>query len=541
MRIPRRKYRQIPPTPPRRAIFSQTSTGIGVRVDGNFCGPNYSDGTFQASIPIGANKTQPVSTRDAACQTHDHEYFIGEDLAGADFRFAKSVVFQGPKGTIMAAGVGAQGVARSVGLLTNSYKKQDFITSTDHFRILKTMPKYARRRTRRGVRKYSKKSRKNVRVKRKVNKRSSKYRRRGTRRNRRVGFSKTNNSVIRYEGGGSLNDANAVYLGHGTPTKNLVRTFFMAMVRQLMGKHGVHFTDWSEYVFALTNLGDGFVIALYYNYGPQQHLSWRSVELPINSAMTYYEVANDLLSQFVIAFKADVDGSDTVYQPVFHRITLFKGSDPETDQVYQLSTIELQNMKVNYYYRSSLRLQNQTANGSNTGGTDVNNTNPLEAKVYYAPKGKNWFPLKYRAIQTQATDYKGWVPHHEYGYIRDQSSFHTETMFQNLPSAKDVGATGAKPFALHPGQIVVDQISHRKTVKVSTFLKNMIEEFSGVEWNSSNLGTCRVLGFEKLLADRSGTVADVKVAWEVNYTVSCSLSHYNVTANAKTVVNPTAI
>jgi len=533
----------LPKTPrsQKKPYIKQTPTGLGVRAHGNWCGPNWSGGEFQGSVED--ENVPSVDTLDELCRQHDGAYARrGSNLLEADVQFAQGAVFEGFQGLMFSAAVAGQALGRAMGILPRTFDPAQVTTETDCFPILKIMPKYARRRTRRGVRKYAKKNRKTFKSKRKSNKRAAKYRRRSTRRNRRVGYSKVNNSVLRYEAGGTLDDPNAVYLGHGTPTRQLARTFFMSMVRQLLAKYGITFTEWDEEVFKLNNTGPDFDLALFWNYGPQEHIAWKESSILVLPTATYYTLADDLLSKFCADYKAAMDAVDIQYQPVFNKMVLYKGTGEETEN-YELASIELRNMKVNYYYSSSLRLQNQTAAGTNGAVTDVNNVNPLEGKVYFGPKNKNYFPLKYKAPSANDQDYKGWTPHVTHGYIRDLAKYHPEKLFEDLPGARDVHAISTKKFALHPGQIVVDKITHRHTAKIDTFLKNLQNEWTTPTWHGTNLGTCRVMGFEKLLADRSFAPAPgpVKVAWEVNYSVSCSISHYNVPANARVTVVSTPV
>lgn len=532
------------------------------KYDGNYCGSEWSNA--RAGPSIAAGTVPPVTPLDQACKLHDEELGQQRDPLGADRRFVRRALGAAMtpqslggvvKSVVAAAAVGAQSVARQLNFVGDaripriaSGPKPMLIDpphiagepTLDLFPILKTMPKYARRRRRRGVRKYPKKNRKTFKSKRKVNKRASKYRGRSSRRNRSLGYSKVNNSVLKYEAGGALDDPDAVYLGHGTPTRQLARSCFMAMVRQLLSKYGINFTDWNETIYVLNSTGVPFEMTLYWNYGPQENIAWKGSTIQLQPTDTYYTLADDLLSKFCVDYKAAMDAVDIQYQPEFHKLVLYKGVDEETEN-FEVASIELKNCRVNYYYSSSLRLQNQTAAGTNGAVTDVNNVNPLEGKVYFGPKGKNYFPLKYKAPEANDTDYKGWVPHVTHGYIRDLAKYHVESLFDDLPSAKDTHASGTKKFALHPGQIVVDRISHRRTVKIATFLKQLQNEWTTPTWHGTNVGTCRVMGFEKLLADRGGTPGPVKVAWEVNYTISCSITHYNVAANAYVKVVPTAV
>jgi len=51
---------------------------------GNYCGPGYGDPTYSAPA---------IDKLDSVCKDHDYQYDLGEDLAEADFQFARDTFF----------------------------------------------------------------------------------------------------------------------------------------------------------------------------------------------------------------------------------------------------------------------------------------------------------------------------------------------------------------------------------------------------------------------------------------------------------------
>lgn len=94
---------------------------MSFKLHGNYCGPGWSAGKWQQSVDKGP---PPVDAVDWACARHDAAYARGEDLATADFRFARDTFATGtPLGIASGLGVGAQGVLRAAGVLSRGGDK----------------------------------------------------------------------------------------------------------------------------------------------------------------------------------------------------------------------------------------------------------------------------------------------------------------------------------------------------------------------------------------------------------------------------------
>lgn len=82
-----------------------------MRIHGNYCGPNWSNGRHQPSVVGNMPSTDEF---DETCKLHDAQYALDSDLTDADFNFAWSNFGKGFLPTIAAMAVGAQGTIRAI-------------------------------------------------------------------------------------------------------------------------------------------------------------------------------------------------------------------------------------------------------------------------------------------------------------------------------------------------------------------------------------------------------------------------------------------
>jgi len=523
----------VTPAPDTR-IFEMTETGLGIAAHGNYCGPNYSAGRFQAST------TDPnvpaVDQLDQMCLEHDSAYNThGSDLLKADLNFAKKVGFSRKKGALFGLMVGLQGVGRAVGYYPRYNQLKIVGDASQHFfPIMKT----ARRKYGRS-RKYTKRKRV-VKRSKKYNKKTRRYRRKSTRGFRKRYSDKLSKATYRYENGGTLDDPNAVYVGHGTPANRVAEVFFMAMYKKLMTEHGIEFKNWTEPVMRKSATSDEYHIRLAWSFGPQDNQTWINTTSNVAHTMSWIDSSYNLYSNFEIDYKAAVGsiaGEHLV--PVFERLELWKllPTNPSRSLV---ASVQLKQMYVSFYQNSSLRIQNRTANGANTGVTDVNNTNPLEGFVYYGKQNLNYLNPVDRPDSVQPTTgagtkfFRGFVPGRNNGVITLAAENTADyagiaRTYKEPPSAKIIGAKYAKKFVLHPGQIIIDDWKFKRRMHIEKFSQILTKMLTNETVQDMNFGYCRVLGMEKLVADRSESNS-VTVGYEINYGMSISLSSYHVGA-----------
>jgi hypothetical protein len=77
---------------------------------GNFCGPYWSNGRWQASV---IPTVDSIDSLDETCREHDFEYAVGGNLKAADLKFFHRNFWKGGLATAMAIPVGIQGFLRA--------------------------------------------------------------------------------------------------------------------------------------------------------------------------------------------------------------------------------------------------------------------------------------------------------------------------------------------------------------------------------------------------------------------------------------------
>lgn len=535
MRIPRRNSTEVPPSPPLE--------GLVFRYDGNWCGPNYSDGDYQPSRPGFA---PPVNSLDVACKDHDIDCYHGVGLAAADLKFAFAAARTGTrKGIFAALAVGAQGLKRKlVGPDEYPNARQKRIKNGPKVEVspfersfsVIDMRKYARKR--RGVRKAGPKRR----YKRKQNKSKSKYRtRRRIRRPRRVSSHNKRNYVrFEKEYGEAKADTKAVYIGHGTSGGVILNTLFMTFIKQLFAGMGIHFTDFNEIAIRL-NAESVYSISVFYqaNFSDVDPNEF-AYSIPVDA--TYATIADAVCSGWQTQWIAEnANGS-----PIFNSLELVRVDT--VDPVERLAKIDLMHCRVKLDMKSSIRIQNKTKTDGGAADTDLNNVNPLEGSVYYGKRNRNYFEWAYKYTEAEAS-IGPWCPRSVYGHFTDTAAGHVaagSTLFNQPPVARSVGASRRRKFVLHPGQIIVDEIKFSKTIELNYLMRILFEPihqlYTADAQNAMNMGVVRCYGFEKLAYDRSVSLATAPptVGFEINTAYGTSLKTYIPKVNTRFVENAPA-
>lgn len=529
---------------PALPIIKYTNTGVGIRGHGNYCGPNWSAGKFQGSV--SGSSVPPVDALDSECMAHDGVYATSGDLAAADIRFARRTIGMGVKGTMFGLLVGAQGIARKLGLIGRTGTRID-VPDDSFFPVIETgvrkmaLKKRSRKSPIRRKCKFAK--RKAGKYTKKTNKKSYRYGRRRVSKSRKLFGNKRNLVTYKYENGGSKTDGAvtagtaAVYVGHGCATYHVVTSIFMSMVKELFISYGVQFKNWEEVAIDPAAGGTSLSVSLYWTLG-EDSSTLQNSHYDIAAGANYKAIADNLQSKFL----TDVQATWTVNNvdaPVLQKLVLRTGTNATPD--YELARCDLKVMRVNVNYQSSFRMQNRTkanstAVGESTANTDVVNNNPCEVTMYYGKYNRNFFPVKSTYGIAAATKFS---PDSQKGWISSDATS-LGNSFKESVDAGTVGAYKAKKMILHPGQVLVDTWKYGRTMSLNWLLHNLMQSlavFSGTNPPTTyNYGYTRMFCFEKLVSDRT-ELNPVDIGFEIDYTINLSLKKTVVKGMAFNNVN----
>lgn len=556
----KRKYNDSEPFQPFRKRLKEWID----RFDGNYCGRDWSNARRGPSVAAGT--VAALTPLDSVCKVHDEDYGQQKDPIAADMRFAFNAlraamtpVSLAHTGRAVLAGtaVGLQGIARRLNFVEDGRMPRIGAGSArlgiggsqmvgdeapHRFPIL-IMPKYARKgrkrssRSRRRV--YAKRKRSVIRKKYKRNKTRRRYRSRRPVRGSGSGY---NRSTFRLEFGSSVNDDQNVTVGQGTSPINVLRVASYAVIRQLWKNHGVQFVNFDELAEGVAG-GTGAQMAVLTTYQDGISNPVTNTDYIFVGATKSYEGIAKQWRDFVL----DVLNS-AQNEVLFQRVELVQttGEDPVVVQ-QRYASLDMRRMKLHWSYSSSLRMQNRTASGVNGATIDVNNVNPLEGRVYYQKSGMNYFDPSYKAPTGGVAGYKGWTPFSNVGSWDTKFSAHGGgDAWKEPPTASMAGAIKMKKFAIHPGQIIIDNIGMKGTIFFNNLCNKLYVAFNqqGAATDPDaglqlpvTFGNCRAYVFEKLVFDRSET-APVTIGYEINQQYHASLSFNKLRSEPVTVVWP---
>lgn len=111
---------------------------MSFRLHGNYCGPGWSAGAWQDSV---VSDVPAMDAFDQTCRDHDAAYATNVDRADADARFAyDNITSLDPIRVGAGLGVGIQGIARRIGLLSRGRENINQVITPSRVNVL-NMPK----------------------------------------------------------------------------------------------------------------------------------------------------------------------------------------------------------------------------------------------------------------------------------------------------------------------------------------------------------------------------------------------------------------
>lgn len=368
--------------------------GIIFRYHGNYVGPGWSAGKYQASV--ANSKVLPIDEFDRTAMEHDRAYALGKNLKKADYKFFKENWGKGWKRSAAAAAVGFQGYLRPV---DSSSSNTPEMASRSRSRGRKMSISPVRRGKRPAATTPAKLNSKLRRLQRQL-KASPRYgmkgsepgmvkflRRRGASQSKSAGFFKKPRGglsvldsyakkgiVHAIERGGVLEGTlvnpqhEAVIIGHSNFTPDTICIMVgYSMAKLVANKMKIHVERETD-VLKLTGTGTIQLSLRYKNFPTDVEQTHTFNITPTTSfqllARDFYDRAK-LASQNTTWIRlncTDNNGTATAATTLF--------------------SIDLSHAKINLYCKSALKVQNRTVNASgNVDSDDVDNV-PIYGKSY---------------------------------------------------------------------------------------------------------------------------------------------------------------
>lgn len=351
--------------------------------------------------------------------------------------------------------------------------------------------------------------------------------RRGKRFNRRyVNFAGLG-SLKRVENGGTVTDAQAVYVGQALAWNELHSSICRALVRALFKMKGEDITNWDN-----NWLGGVTTLRISYRYGAPLATALTQANYDFPATTSYAALADGLRDSIINAF------SNTEQYQIFD-MWLNEQVSPAQTQAY----LNLSECSFTYYFRSSIKIQNRTLAGTTVVddedelANDITN-NPLVGRIYMSKKQLTGFlPMTRDRTGTEA-NYDSYLANANSGLI---SAINSETLITETVKPPAGYFFGAKsvPLKVKPGQIKSFSIKQMRTMtfkhfytKYSYFVGTALADTA----HQIAIGPALMVGLEKQLDTRT-TENPILIGYQIDQTYAACVNKHTPRAAAILDVN----
>lgn len=301
---------------------------------------------------------------------------------------------------------------------------------------------------------------------------------------------------------------NALYLGHGVATNKFWLNLCRALIRKLYRLHGEEIYDWS---LGISGTGNFTSLDIIYTIWNDQDTVL--IDTTTLAAQSYASVANVLYVRLLALFSEDNQNIN------LQAITL-----KETTSGLHLARIVVASCEIQYYIKSSMRIQNASLAGLRGGSTDLADeesdnvtANPLVGKLYCSKSRANGFkPQIVRSVGvgdnviTVANQANGVCSFS----VTDTSSSEMRDLYKKPPPARQMRMKGYS-YGISPGQIKTFSWVDRRKIKLSALIEKIKTTFTqNVAVQYQNVGQFKMVGLEKKMAC-SSQENDIVLHWHL--------------------------
>jgi len=503
--------------------------GLVFYYHGNYCGPGWSSGKYQASVHTGIS---PVDDFDSTCAIHDSVYAVGGDLKAADMVFAKENinaglydiamgnVYTGVKRTLAGLAVGGQGLMRKQTEATVNKSEIPVVAISSEKSLMPNV--VSRRRKRMPRSKRSKAKRPGPYRRRRYNRKRSSALRRTARRSAAQGgkgkkaytqkkssnkYSAYNRGVVKTcETGGLIDSPECVYIGvHNAPIFEVTICLAHTIVKELYRQKGEGFASWKD--VSLPHPG----LLLKYEYCVHNDTAITTASVTMNTGTATYEEIGEALATSL----------DTVLQEGieywFKRFYMTDSTaDPNNSQV---AVIVGNDFYIDMEFVTQMKIQNRTLpTATDTEMYSVRN-NPLVGKVYY---GNGQGPI-FRSRNDNVV-FQNSLANTQTGVISFTPTDYDETPLRNelqKPPLKNMFnyVTMVHDIKMPAGSFFEKKIISKHTFPLAKFYNRVNGAVSRASSNPrTQLGKFCFVGLEKYMDTRDENEPDISVGYEFNET-----------------------
>lgn len=343
---------------------------------------------------------------------------------------------------------------------------------------------------------------------------------RGRKRRARASRAQRSGAVFKTEFGGSIVDSDCVYVGHvSCPIDTMQRALFMALTRKVFEKAGYQVTDWTQLV--------GFTGELHLSWYYQiQAVSPNVTTFPFTGGVTSYStIADGILSLLNVQVPSDK-------VPILHEVALWHGT------TLKIGHINLNSASASFNCYSELSIQNRTTAdsgaGTNTESALNITNNPLHGLSYFG-YGTSFYPLN---LDSTLVAYVPFVADENYGHFAVKSANSLPVVGRKPPQANFFsGSVKTSACSIVPGGIKKNVLFTKVSMKIPDFYVKFRTGLDNAVSTPIKVGKIQMFALEKMMNTREADEPNVNVGYEVNTTVSCTLSFKNAAPTARLLIS----
>jgi len=341
--------------------------------------------------------------------------------------------------------------------------------------------------------------------------------RRKIKRKSRVANMFQNGCFVTKETGGLLTSDYSRYIGHASfgPIELVRDMTFLALVKHVLFKSGFVCKDMDDALTAVpgTGVASADIFTMHYK------LSHSSIAYLTHSIGVTTKSLKDMGDEWA-AWYQSVATTDLV-------LVSFTYKPDNAANAMSRQVVHLDNAKVNFDIKSTLKLQNRSVNSTGNDSTDDVDNVPLYGKSYMG-KGTGTTVVGEHGFDTDLypfiADRQFGIINHDGIYTRDAEPLAPETVLK---------ATRTGKAKLDPGEIKTDVLSYKGGFNLNTFLTKTIF-YTGPysEYPLKTIGNFKFFGLEKMLEvypyvgedPPELNIVPFIIAFERNFRIGCAFT-----------------
>lgn len=331
-------------------------------------------------------------------------------------------------------------------------------------------------------------------------------------------------ATIRQEYGSVVTDNYCAWVGHGIPTYQFRRNFFLALTKMILSKAGMNSITPTNVIPTQGGLPAGDSIYIYYRKGvntgqPAAPFS-KTYTFGANESMS--NIATELMKKF------EEDATMGAYEDLrFESIRYYPsavGSDTQD------MSVNLVGAKVSFYFESVMKIQNRTADGANNTQADDLVAQHVIGKSYFGyGSGSDIMVRSNNTLEQQAALYP--FGNGAIGGTNFSAFVNSFGLSEPLPKNHVPRCITSNSIKFAPSELKKSKLVYRNVLPIDSYWKHVCRNYqvgiptSFTQGTDHVYGKWRVFALEKEIETRfaEAPATPITLGIEVNNTTGCSI------------------